>query len=280
MRDPLAAEVSFTAADGTRLVGRRIGQGSPVILVHGSAGGLDSWDPVVPLLADEFELWVYARRGYAPSGDCPGSKTFADDVADLEAVLAATGGRAHVVGASYGAAVALHAARGDSHMIRSVALFEPPLFAAGPVLGPVLERYRALIGRGDLAAATRVFAEEVSRVPPAILRAVAEAATPPRDAGREAAEAAGAVGCLHDLEAMATDDLDIDRWTDVRVPVLLIQGADTWAPMPTTMDTLAEALPQVTRRRLAGQMHFATHTAPELFADTLSQFLRAALDQR
>ncbi|HEX6873398.1 MAG TPA: hypothetical protein VF163_20055 [Micromonosporaceae bacterium] len=40
-------------ADGTWLAARRTGHGVPVVLVHGSAGGLDSWDGVAPLLQDE-----------------------------------------------------------------------------------------------------------------------------------------------------------------------------------------------------------------------------------
>jgi pimeloyl-ACP methyl ester carboxylesterase len=225
------------------------------------------------LLDDEFELWVYARRGYAPSDGCPRAKTFADDVADVEVVLAAAGGQAHLVGASYGGTVALHAVCAGNVAIRSVALFEPPLFAAGPELATVLERFRALVATGDVPAATWLFADKVSRVPAAILDALAQGSDAQRDAAQEAAAAAEAVGCLHDLEALAADTLDISRWAHVDVPVLLMQGADTWAPMPATMDALADALPKVTRAVWQGQSHFATHTAPALFAETLRRFL-------
>jgi pimeloyl-ACP methyl ester carboxylesterase len=261
---------TVTAADGTSLAVRRAGRGAPVVLVHGSAGGLDSWDPVLPLLADEFEAWVYARRGYPSSGPCRQEKTFADDVTDLEAVLGAVGGPAHVVGASYGATVALHAARSGLSGVRSVAVFEPPLFAAGAELKEVLDRYRALLAAGDLAAATRLFAGQVARVPAEILDALARAGGEP-DAGRATAEA---LGCLHDLEAMASDELDLGRWTRIGIPVLLMQGSDTWAPMPASMDALADALPGAGRAVLTGQAHFATHTAPALFAETLRTFLR------
>ena len=57
-------------------------------------------------------------------------------------------------------------------------------------------------------------------------------------------------------------------------PTLLMQGADTWNPIPETMDELAAALPYVRRVRFPGQMHFAPSTAPELVADTLRDFLR------
>ena len=83
------------------------------------------------------------------------------------------------------------------------------------------------------------------------------------------------IGCLHDLEAMAADTLDISRWARLGVPVLLMQGSETWAPMPATMDELARALPEAERAVLTGQAHFATHTAPAMFADALRGFLHA-----
>lgn len=266
-------QIYVTAADGTRLVARRIGRGTPVVLVHGSAGGLESWDPVVPLLSDEFELWVYARRGYAPSDVGQRPKTYAEDVADVEAVLAAAGGSAHLVGASYGATVALHVAAASNAEIRSLTLFEPPLFAAGAATAPVLGPYRERVEAGDLGVATRLFAEKVSRVPAPILAALAATAAP-TDAAQRAVATAEALGCLHDLEAMTADTEDMRRWASVSVPILLMQGSQTWPPMPATMAALADALPKADRMVLPGQSHFATHTAPHLFADTLRRFLR------
>src|SRR4051812_592945 len=172
-------EIDVVSADGTTLVARRYGDRPPVVLVHGSSGGLDSWDGVVPLLAGAFEVWVYARRGYAPSGEGADDTAFTDDVADLLAVVHATGGEAHVVGASYGGTVGLHAALNHSSVLKSLAVFEPPLFASGAALLPVLESYESLIASGDLGAAARLFAEKVALVPAAVLDALA----PPGDPG-------------------------------------------------------------------------------------------------
>ena len=220
----------------------------------------------MPLLSG-FELWVYARRGYAPSDGAERPKTFADEVADLRVVLAAVGGRADVLGASYGATVALHTARTDGRAFRSLVLFEPPLFSAGAALRDVLERYRSCLEQGTLAAAARGFAAEVARVPAPLLDALANA----DDDGT--ADRAEAVACLRDLEAMTADEADLGRWAKVDVPTLLIQGSNTWAPMPATMDALAAVLPRLTRKVLAGQAHFATHTAPALFAESVATFL-------
>jgi pimeloyl-ACP methyl ester carboxylesterase len=251
---------------------RRVGRGTPVVLVHGSAGGLDSWDPIVPLLSDEFELWVYARRGYAPSEQPVRQKTFADDVRDLKAVLAEVARPAHVVGASYGGTIALHAALASVPAIRSAVVFEPPVFAAGSQLKCVLDQYRDLLQAGELSAATMLFARNVSRVPDVILAALADANDGDGDRGDAAAEA---VGCLHDLEAMAADEVDLQRWGKIDTPVLLMQGSDTWPPMPETMDVLALAMPNADRLVLPGQSHFATHTAPALFAESVRDFARA-----
>jgi pimeloyl-ACP methyl ester carboxylesterase len=146
-------------------------------------------------------------------------------------------------------------------------LFEPPLFSAGAALRDALERYRSCLEQGAPAAAARVFAADVARVPAPLVDALASAA----DDGT--ASRAEAVACLHDLEAMTADATDLGRWAEVDVPTLLMQGSNTWAPMPATMDALAAVLPHLTRKVLAGQAHFATHTAPELFAESIATFL-------
>ena len=253
--------INVVSADGTPLVARRSGHGIPVVLIHGSAGGLDSWDGVAPFLTDAFEVWVYARRGYAPSGTGAHQKTFADDVADALAVVHAAGGYAHLVGASYGGTVGLHVARNNSSVLRSLTIFEPPLFASGAALLSVLESYESLIAAGDLAAAARLFAEKVARVPTELL------VTLQPDGG----DVAEAVGCLSDLHAMASDETD--GRTNITIPTLLMQGANSWPPIPSTMERLASVLPAAHRCVLVGQSHFATHTAPELFAAELLRFL-------
>ncbi|AVT39308.1 alpha/beta fold hydrolase [Plantactinospora sp. BB1] len=259
--------------DGTRLVVRRTGSGDPVILVHGSGGGLHSWAGVAELLADDHELWLPARRGYGPSDVPPAVKSFKDEITDLvavaEAAYASSGRRVHLVGASYGATLALHAASAEPTRFRSLALFEPPLFAAGSELVPLLDRYRAAFDRDDAVAMAAVL-NEVTRVPAEVVRAFAAAAG---DRGPDPAEARrSAVGWLHDLEALATDSTDVARWSSIGLPTLLMQGADTWEPMPSAMDALAAAIPRLRRVVWAGQSHFVTATAPALVADALRGF--------
>ncbi len=80
---------------------------------------------------------------------------------------------------------------------------------------------------------------------------------------------------MHDREAMVEDEDDYRRWGTIAVPVLLRQGELTRAPMPQAMAESSAPLPGVRlqRRVLAGQSHIATHTAPEVFADAVREFL-------
>jgi len=269
------------SADGTRLAVRLVGSGEPVILVHGSGGGLHSWAAVADLLAHAYEVWMPARRGYGPSDVPPGVKSFDDETPDLIAVIEAaresSGSAVHLVGASYGATLALHTASTDPRNVRSLAVFEPPLFAAGPEVLPPLERYRSALDRDD-AQAMAAALNEVTRVPAEIVAAFVAAAgdrTPdPVEARRSA------IGWLHDLEALAEDSTDIARWSSITLPTLLMQGADTWEPMPTTVNALANAIPRVRRIAWQGQSHFVTATAPALVADALSQFFAEVAGSR
>lgn len=262
------------SADGTRLVVRYVGSGDPVVLVHGSGGGLHSWATVADRLAPYHEVWMPARRGYGPSDVPPKIKSFKDETSDLIAVIQAAressgGTPVHLVGASYGATLALHTALADQGDLRSLAIFEAPLFAAGAKTGPLLDRYRSAFERDDAQAMAAVL-NEVTRVPAETVAAFAAAAgdrTPdPVEARRSA------IGWLHDLEALAEDSTDVDRWSSITVPTLLMQGADTWEPMPTTMNTLAKTIPGARQIIWQGQSHFVTMTAPTLVADTLLQF--------
>jgi pimeloyl-ACP methyl ester carboxylesterase len=270
-------DLEIRSSDGTRLVVRRVGAGDPVVLVHGSGGGLHSWAGVAALLEEDFEVWMPARRGYGPSDVPPGPKSFEAEIADVLAVIEAAGRPVHLVGASYGALLALHTAVRaagpatavrTSGPVRSLAIFEPPLFATGEAIGPLLERYRSAFEREDAAGMFAVL-NEVTRVPAEIVAAFAAAGERKPD---PVEERRSAVGWLHDLEALAGDRPDPGRWAALTMPTLLMSGAQTWEPMPSTMDALARAIPGVRRVVWAGQSHFVTAVAPGLVADALPEF--------
>ncbi|MEU1985046.1 alpha/beta hydrolase [Nocardia sp. NPDC019395] len=257
---------TFASFDGTMICYHRAGTGSPVIMIHGSGGGLHSWQPVAEYLPDRFDLWLPARRGYAPSGPGHAPKSFADEVRDLEAIIGMIGRPAHLVGMSYGAIVALHAAA-SGLPVRSLALWEPPLYAAGAELAPVLSRFERLAASGDRKQSDRLLAEKVARIPSAMLDGLEEAAGADEDTHDDS------YGWSRDLESLVADTLYLDRWSSVTVPTLLMRGSDTWEPMPETVERLAAVMPRATIETFPDQMHFAPTTVPEAVAGVLADFL-------
>jgi pimeloyl-ACP methyl ester carboxylesterase len=98
-----------TSKDGTSIAYDRQGGGPAVILV---GGGLDDGSENAPLaseLAEHFTVYNYARRGRGDSGDIL-PYAVEREIEDIEALIAAAGGSAHVYGVSSGGMFALEAA--------------------------------------------------------------------------------------------------------------------------------------------------------------------------
>jgi non-heme chloroperoxidase len=83
-----------TTQDGTKLRWKELGQGRPVILIHGWPLSADSWDPIMIKLADAgYRAIAYDRRGFGHSDHAPKGydyDTFASDLADVMKETGAT----------------------------------------------------------------------------------------------------------------------------------------------------------------------------------------------
>src|SRR5262249_51686585 len=101
----------FRSRDGTVIAyERRSAGGPPVILVHGSASDGKRWQPILPMIDDDFSVYTIDRRGYGNSEDGGRYSIEAefDDILALAQTINA--GPVNVVGHSYGALCALGAA--------------------------------------------------------------------------------------------------------------------------------------------------------------------------
>ena len=95
-----------TSADGTAIAYDRLGTGPALVLVCGGSVDRMSNAPLAALLAEDFTVYNYDRRGRGDSGD---GEVYAieREFEDLDAIIAAAGGSAHLYGTSSGAALAL-----------------------------------------------------------------------------------------------------------------------------------------------------------------------------
>src|SRR5690349_3668457 len=91
--------------DGTPIAYDRTGEGPAVILVAGALSVRN--DPIVAhlaeLLAQQFTVFNYDRRGRGDSGDTP-PYAVEREIEDIDAIVDAAGGSAYLYGISSGAA--------------------------------------------------------------------------------------------------------------------------------------------------------------------------------
>lgn len=137
------------------------GAGEPVLLIHGShiAG---SFIPLVaqPSMSDGYLLIRYHRRGFYDSAPAVGPVSIADQAADAKALLEELGiEAAHVVGHSYGGAIALQLALDAPERVHSLALLEPAVLSVprGRVVFELVGVAKRLYDQGYWEAAEDFF---------------------------------------------------------------------------------------------------------------------------
>lgn len=114
--------------NGLRLHVQQAGEGPDLVLVHGVTGDLSLWFlcRAMQAFAREHRVTAYDLRGHGYSEVPPAGYTSADHAADLIALLDAIGAeRARVVGHSFGAVIALHAAVLAPERIEALVLSDP-----------------------------------------------------------------------------------------------------------------------------------------------------------
>lgn len=110
-------------ARGLEIAYECVGQGPPVVLVHGAAEDSRAWQLQLAALADEFTVVAWDEPGAGRSSDVPADFLLADYANCLAAVIEAIGlGPAHVVGFSWGSTVVLELYRHYPELVQTLLL--------------------------------------------------------------------------------------------------------------------------------------------------------------
>jgi pimeloyl-ACP methyl ester carboxylesterase len=239
---------NVTSKDGTTIAFDRLGAGPPVILVSGGSVDRGSNASLADVLAGQFTVFNYDRRGRGPSGD---TQPYAvqREIEDIDAVIGAAGGSAGLYGSSSGAALALEAAAAGLP-ITKLALWEPPYIGQGRPR-PVRDTasiYRKFVAEGKRGDAVEYFMAKVVGMPADF---VGFARSQPWWPAQEAL----AHTLAYDAEIMGDYVLPVDRVAKIGVPTIVLTGGESFDFMDETAEAIVAALPDGQHRTIEGASH-------------------------
>jgi len=265
---------TVTSKDGTTIAFDQIGNGPLVILVDSALADRTICAKLAKLLAEEFTVINYDRRGRGDSAD---TQPYAvqREVEDIEALIDATGGSAFIFGSSSGAVLALEAASKLSTKVKKQILYEPPFIVDGsrpPMPADFVEQVKELLARDKRSDALKLFFSKAMGIPSIFITIMR--LMPSWSQSKSVAHT-----LPYDLAIMGDTQrgkpLSANRWATADMPTLVLTGGKSEAFFHTGGDALAKLLPNAKHRILKDQHHGSVVMSPNVVASEMTQFFKA-----
>lgn len=255
---------------------RESGLGPAVLCLHSSGASSRQWDALAERLAGRHRVLAadLAGHGKSPGWGAGEAPSLEGEVARLVPLLAGEG-RVHLVGHSYGAAVAIKLALALPGRVASLALYEPVLFRflldapgrdpGGEEIVRAAATMRAALAAGDGERSARTFVDywsgegAWSRIEAAARATIVE-------------RMPAVMGCF---DALFGDGTRRDELARLHVPALLVSGTGSPASSRGVAAMLSGALPRLRRRVLEGVGHMGPVTHPGTVNPLIEEFLAA-----
>ena len=253
---------------GLEIAYDRVGQGPPLVFVHGAAEDGRVWRPQLAALADEFTVVAWDEPGAGRSSDVPADFSLADYASSLAAVIEAVGlGPAHVAGLSWGSTVVQELYRHHPGLVSTLILLGAYAGWKGSL--PADEVAARVEGARQMLAAP---AEAFDPTLPGLF-----AGEPPAEFVPLLEEIAADVrpqSLKTQLFLMADAD-QRDLLPRIAVPTLLIWGElDARSPLSVARQ-FEETVPETELIVIPGAGHVSHLERPEQVNDAVRKFCRA-----
>jgi pimeloyl-ACP methyl ester carboxylesterase len=254
---------------------REAGAGPSVLCLHASASSSAQWRALTDRLAGRFRILAADLYGSGKSPAWPDDRplSLADEVTLLASAAAAAGPRFHLVGHSYGGAVALMAALAFRDRIESLVLFEPVLFSLLLAEDPTQPGAREIAAvRDDTVAAVEGGdpGASAARFVDYWMGAGSWAGMP---VPRREAVAAAMPTVKAEWHAAFTEPTPLSIFSTLDVPVLLLTGSESPASSRGVARLLAKSLPRVTAIEVEAVGHMGPVTHPDRINPLIESFL-------
>jgi pimeloyl-ACP methyl ester carboxylesterase len=254
--------VKHLKVDGVEIAYLDEGKGPCAILGHCSSASHKEWLPLIETLKADWRVLAPDFIGYGQSDPWPIDKPFSieADVKVLLALARKTKSKLHLVGHSYGAALALEAARKLGARVKSLTLVEPVSFHLLRIENrPEWKDVEKLgvsvldpVAKGDDRKAAAAFMSywlgrwrwwlSPERFKSAIATTIPKVAL--------------------EFSIAIDGQTSLQDYAEITAPTLLIAGSKTRAPTRAIADLLAATLPNAKLEILRGAGHMSPFTHP------------------
>ena len=254
------------------------GSGDAIVFVHGGLSGPAVWGPVRAATGKKYRSISYTQRYYGSAPWPDDGKNFnlathADDLAKL--IQSLNAGPAHVVGWSYGGAVAAIAALKNPSVVRSLILYEPALGSVLPADSPEEKTARedrakifgpatAAAKAGDAAQAVRLLYEAIYQLPPGSFEGLPQSTK---------------AGVLENARtrplsiAAPPPNVTCDALKAFTRPTLVMWGQKSQAYFALTSEGVANCVPGAQRVIMQNVNHNGPVRDPDAFSAAVLEFL-------
>ena len=247
-----------------------------VVLLHSSASSARQWKRLIETLKPRFSVHALEFHGHGEQAAWVGTAplTLADEAALVAPLLAEAGG-AHIVGHSYGAAVAVKLATMYPGLVRSLVAYEPVMFRwlnddfahPRPVqeVIAVADAMRDQLTAGQQHSAAQRFVDFWSGA----------GAWKSLPSGKQTSIAARIRTVLQHFDALFREPLQRAQLSLLKMPMMFNSGAQTVAVTRHIAELLRLTLPHARHEVLHGMGHMGPVTHAMEVNRRLVEFLHA-----
>jgi pimeloyl-ACP methyl ester carboxylesterase len=238
-----SALIKNVRVNGVELHYLEKGTGMPVVLIHGGLGDYRERNPQIERISSHYRVIAYSRRYNYPNNNAevPPDHSAIVEARDLAALLDALKlERVHLVGYSYGALTALFFATEHPERVRSLTMAEPPILRWLPEIPggqTELDKFMQTMWRPTREAFRRDDSEAALRI------------TCDYFSGKGSYDQLSTgfkqslIDNIREWKALTTSRdafpmLSRDAVANLKLPILLISGEKTLAPLRMINDAL------------------------------------------
>ena len=253
-----------------------IGGQPAALLLHSSASSGRQWERLIEEMKPHVRAHAVDLHGHGERAGWRGAAplTLADEAALAVPLLMQTGG-AHIIGHSYGGAVALKLATLYPKWVRSVVVYEPVLFpwlTKDPMSHNLVQEVAAVAASiqdhlrgGDAHSAARRFINFWS----------GDGSWESLPAGKQSSIAPRMQAVSHHFDALFSDTLQRTELAPLTMPMMFVSGSRTVAVTRRIAGLLRAALPDAEHELLQAMGHMGPITHASDFNRRVMQFLHA-----